>query len=186
MLSWDFQKFHFTVSLQNTQSVVRLAPWTKGINLHASSDKWFERQTPPRLVHLVGILQGKNDRNVQLSMKNITCYYQLLQWRRLKEQAETPRSMSITVETRFVFNVKFYQDVLGQCTSMKRRVSIWNGSRHKTFTLVGHGCGKPNFNTLHPNNSMHIPHTVRHTFPEVLTRRICLKIYPVVGDQRIK
>ena len=96
------------------------------------------------------------------------------------------RSMSITVETRFVFNVKFYQDVLGQCTSMKRRVSIWNGSRHKTFTLVGHGCGKPNFNTLHPNNSMHIPHTVRHTFPEVLTRRICLKIYPVVGDQRIK
>ena len=68
----------------------------------------------------------------------------------------------------------------------KRRVSIWNGSRHKTFTLVGHGCGKPNFNTLHPNNSMHIPHTVRHTFPEVLTRRICLKIYPVVGDQRIK
>ena len=94
--------------------------------------------------------------------------------------------MSITVETRFVFNVKFYQDVLGQCTSMKRRVSIWNGSRHKTFTLVGHGCGKPNFNTLHPNNSMHIPHTVRHTFPKVLTRRICLKICPVVRDQRIK
>ena len=31
-------------------------------------------------------------------------------------------------------------------------------------------------NPLHPNTSMHILHTVLHTFPEVLTRRIYLKI----------
>ena len=32
------------------------------------------------------------------------------------------------------------------------------------------------FNLLYPNISMHFLHTVLYTFPEVLTRRICLKI----------
>ena len=32
------------------------------------------------------------------------------------------------------------------------------------------------FNPLHPNISMHILHTVLYTFPNVLTRRICLTI----------
>ena len=34
----------------------------------------------------------------------------------------------------------------------------------------------PYINPLHPNISMHILHTVLYTFPEALTRRICLKI----------
>ena len=32
------------------------------------------------------------------------------------------------------------------------------------------------FDPLHPNISMHILHTVLHTFLKVLTRRICLPI----------
>ena len=60
------------------------------------------------------------------------------------------------------------------------------GADTKHSLLWVMGVAKPNFNTVHPNNGMHIPHTVRHTFPKVLTRRICLKICPVVGDQRIK
>ena len=31
-------------------------------------------------------------------------------------------------------------------------------------------------NLLHPNTSMHILHTVLYTFPEVLSRRICLTV----------
>ena len=31
------------------------------------------------------------------------------------------------------------------------------------------------FNLLYPNINMHFLHTVLYTFPEVLTRRICLK-----------
>ena len=31
-------------------------------------------------------------------------------------------------------------------------------------------------NLLHPNISMHILHTVLYTFPEVLSRRICLTV----------
>ena len=31
-------------------------------------------------------------------------------------------------------------------------------------------------NTLHPNISLHILHTVLYTFPKELTRRICLLI----------
>ena len=34
----------------------------------------------------------------------------------------------------------------------------------------------PTLNTLHPNISMHILHTVLYTFPKVLTRTICLSI----------
>ena len=37
------------------------------------------------------------------------------------------------------------------------------------------------FNPLHPNISMHILHTVLHTFPKRLTRRICLRV-ALVGD----
>ena len=33
-----------------------------------------------------------------------------------------------------------------------------------------------NTNPLHPNISKNILHTVLYTFPEALTRRICLKI----------
>ena len=29
---------------------------------------------------------------------------------------------------------------------------------------------------IHPNISMHIPHTVVNTFPKVLTKRICLTV----------
>ena len=38
------------------------------------------------------------------------------------------------------------------------------------------------FNPLHPNISMHILHTVLHTFPKRLTRRICVAIKSCVSD----
>ena len=37
-------------------------------------------------------------------------------------------------------------------------------------------------NTLHPNISMNILHTVFYTFPKVLTRRICLSIKRIFDD----
>ena len=42
-------------------------------------------------------------------------------------------------------------------------------------------CGAFNMNPFYPNISMHILHTVLHTFPKILTRRIYLTIKSFFG-----
>ena len=49
-----------------------------------------------------------------------------------------------------------------------------NGSERFVNDWISYGLG--HFNSLHPNISMQILHTVLYTFSKVLTRRICLTI----------
>ena len=52
----------------------------------------------------------------------------------------------------------------------------WFGSRWSSIKPNQKLRGSSFLNSLHPNISMHILHTVLYTFPKVLTRRICLLI----------
>ena len=52
----------------------------------------------------------------------------------------------------------------------------WFGSRWSSIKPNQKLRGASSLNSLHPNISIHILHTVLYTFPKVLKRRICLLI----------
>ena len=57
--------------------------------------------------------------------------------------------------------------------------ATWTCMCHEVYQKLNQQLSKSDritINTLHPNISIHILHTVLNTFPEVLTRRICLTI----------
>ena len=55
-------------------------------------------------------------------------------------------------------------------------VIVWMNSRLQNHEKKKSALGKCFFNPLHPRFSIHILHTALYTFPNVLTRRICLPI----------